>query len=249
MSTIDELVPILRYFRMPGLLMNLELRIRQAVEDNLGHEEFLYRLFHDEYERRQANLLEMRLRKADFEEEKTLEDYNFHFNPEQPKAKLIDLGTCNFFIKHENVILIGKAGVGKSHIAQALGNRVCRLGHNVLFISANKLFGQLRAERADGTYDRLLSRLAKVPLLIIDDLGLHPLRDDEPIDLYEIIRLRYQRASIIITTNRDIEEWYPLFSDALLASAAMDRLLHYSKIIIMEGDSYRNPPKEKANKK
>jgi DNA replication protein DnaC len=107
----------------------------------------------------------------------------------------------------------------------------------------------MRAARADGSYERRLSRLAAVDLLILDDLGLHPLRHDEPTDLYELIRVRYETGAIVITSNRDIEEWPPLFGDALLASAAMDRLLHHAHIIDIEGESYRNPPSKRRSPK
>ena len=100
----------------------------------------------------------------------------------------------------------------------------------------------MRAARADGSYERRLARLASVGLLIVDDLGLHPLRHDEPTDLYELIRVRYEAAPLVITSNRAVEEWPPLFGDALLVSAAMDRLLHHAHVIDIEGESYRNPP-------
>ena len=110
------------------------------------------------------------------------------------------------------------------------------------------MFTQLRAARADDSLDRKMLRLTSPDLLVIDDLGLRPLVSDEPIDLYEIIRKRYERGSTIITSNRDVEEWPPLFGDLLLASAAMDRLLHHSHVIVMEGDTWRNPPPAKKVK-
>jgi DNA replication protein DnaC len=220
--------------------------MRQAVDDNLGHEEFLYRLLNDEVERREQKQLEARLRRAAFESDKTLENFDFQFNPKVPRGKLIDLGTCVFVAKHENVLMVGPTGVGKSHVAQALGHRACRLGHDVLYVPAHKMLGQLRAGRADNSYDRKLARLANVELLIIDDLGLHPLRGEEPADLYEIIRMRYEVSATVVTSNRSVEEWYPLFGDELLASAAMDRLLHHAHVVVMEGKSHRNPGRDNA---
>ncbi|MCB9703053.1 MAG: ATP-binding protein [Myxococcales bacterium] len=159
-----------------------------------------------------------------------------------PKAKIIDLATCHFVGRHENVLLIGPTGVGKSHIAQSLGHRACRLGHPVLFTSAQDMLASLREARADRTYERRLVRFTTPELLIIDDLGLRPLQHDEPLDLYEIVRQRYQRSATIFTSNRAIEEWGPIFHDAILASAAVDRILHNAHVIVMEGDTYRNPP-------
>ncbi|MES1174039.1 MAG: IS21-like element helper ATPase IstB [Myxococcales bacterium] len=249
MSTIDELVPLLKKLRLSGVLQSLELRLQQAREDSLPYEEFLFRLLSDEVERRDGKQLEQRVRRANFEHDKTLEDFDFHFNPNVPKARVIDLATCSFVEKRQSVLLLGPAGVGKSHIAQALGHRACRLGKSVLHVVAQDLFKQLRAARADGSHDRRMLRFTTPDLLIIDDLGLRPLRDDEPVDLYEIIRTRYERHSTMITSNRTASEMGELFGDPLLASAAMDRLLHDAHVLILEGASFRNPGERRKSKK
>ena len=245
MSVADDLVPILKKLRLSGVLQTLDLRTKEAVDASLSHTEFLFRLCSDEVERREAKQLELRMRRASFDGLKRLEDFQWSFNPQIPKAKIIDLATCHFVPRKENVIFTGPAGVGKSHITQAIGERACRMGHSVLCTSAHRMLSELRAARADQTYDKKLLRLTSPDVLVIDDLGLRPLELDEPIDLYEIIRQRYEVGSMIITSNRALEEWYPLFLDDLMASAAMDRLLHHSHVVIMDGDSYRNPPKNK----
>ena len=245
MNTTDDLARILKKLRLSGVLDTLELRRRQAVEDNLAFDEFLVRLLGDEVERREAKQLNLRLRRAQFEHAQTLEDFDFGFNPDVPKATIIDLATGLFIDRHENVLLVGPAGVGKSHIAQALGERACRRGQTALFVQGHKLFTDLRAARADHSYERRMLRYTTPDLLVVDDLGLRPLQYDEPIDLHELIRQRYRRGSMIVTSNRAVSEWYPMFGDALLASAAMDRLLHDAHVVEMEGDSYRNPPDAK----
>lgn len=248
MSTTDDLIPLLKKLRLSGVLQSLELRTRQAADDDLSHGEFLFRLLSDEVERRDSKQLEQRIRRASFEGPRAIEDFDFHFNPKIPKSKIIDLATCSFIERKENVLLVGRSGVGKSHIAQALGQRACRAGYHALYVSAHDMLTQLRAARADATHERRMARFTAPSLLIIDDLGLRPLVSDEPIDLYEIIRQRYEHGSTIITSNRAIEEWPPLFGDLLLASAALDRLLHHSHVIEMDGDTFRNPPPAKRER-
>jgi DNA replication protein DnaC len=242
MGITDELIPLLKKLRLSGLLQSLDLRTRQAAEDNLAPSEFLLRVLSDEVERRDGRQLDQRLRRASFEHRKTLEDFDFHFNASIPKGKVIDLATCNFVAQRRNVILVGPTGTGKSHLAQAIGHRACQAGHTVLYSAAPDVFRQLRAARADATYERKLLRFTTPELLIVDDLGLRPLGGEEPLDLYEIVRSRYETGSTIITSNRSVDELGRLFGDPLLASAAMDRLLHNAHVIVMEGDSYRNPP-------
>jgi DNA replication protein DnaC len=239
MGPTDELVPVLKKLRLSGVLQSLDVRVRQASEGELSHTEFLLRLLMDEIDRREGRQTDLRLRRASFEHAKTLEDFDFHFNPRLPKAKLLELATCAFVAKRENIALVGPTGTGKSHLAQALGHRACVAGHNVLFMPAHQLLDELRAARADGSYERRMQRYTAPEVLIIDDLGLRPLREPEPLDLYEIVRGRYERASTIVTSNRAIEEWYPLFGEPLLASATMDRFLHHAHVVVMAGRSYR----------
>jgi DNA replication protein DnaC len=221
------------------VIQSIKLRIRQAVDDTLAPAEFLYRLLTDEVEHREAKQLEQRIRRASFEDAKTLEDVDFQFNRTIPKAKLIDLATCTFIDRHENLLLLGPAGVDKSHIAQGRGYSACRAAYRVLFTPAHEMFRSLHSSRSDASCDRRIRKYARVDLLILDDLGLRTLTGEEFLDLYEIIRRRYEKSSTIMTANREVEEIAPLFSDPLLASAAMDRMLHHRQIVLIEEHSHR----------
>lgn len=247
MSTTDDLVPVLKKLRLSGVLQTLSLRNDQAIDEKLSYPDFLFRLLNDEVDRRESKQLALRLKRARFDQNKSLEDFDFRFNPQIPREKVIELAGCHFVDRREVVLLLGPSGVGKSHLATALGQRACRAGYNVRFTTASQMFRELRAARADNSYERQLSGYVRPDLLIVDDLGLKPLRGPEPEDLYEVIVRRYERGALVFTSNRAVAEWYPLFGDALLASAAMDRLLHHAHVVILEGDSFRNPARRRPS--
>jgi DNA replication protein DnaC len=242
MHPTDELIRILKKLRLSGIMASLDVRIEQAITENLSHDEFLVRIFADEIERRDGKQLELRLRKANFEPNRTLEDFDFSFNPAIPKAKLLDLASCTFVSRRENIYIAGATGIGKSHIAAAIGHRACLAGHEALFTAGRDMLLSLRAARADATYERKLKSYTMPDVLIIDDLALQPLTLDEASDLYDVIRKRYERGSTVITSNRALKELPAIFPDELLANAAIDRFLHHAHVIeIEDAESYRNP--------
>jgi DNA replication protein DnaC len=236
---LTHLTPMLRALRISGLLETLEVRNRQAVEGRLSYVEFLVLLLQDEVERRAQSALRLRLRRGTFDPDKTLEAFDFSFNPKLNKAQLFDLATCQFVARHENVLVYGPTGVGKSHLAQALAHEACRRGFEVLFVSTAKMLTHLAGGRADGTLAHRLARYLRPALLVLDDFGLKPLRAPGPEDLYDIIHERYERGSILLTSNRDRSEWADLFGEPLLASAALDRLTHRAHFVEITGLSYR----------
>jgi DNA replication protein DnaC len=239
MELTHQLSPMLRTLRLSGILETLDVRNRQAVEQQSSFVDFLTMLLHDEVERRAQNKLRLRLRRAAFDPTKTLEGFDFSFNPKLNKAQVFDLATCQFIARHESVLVYGPTGVGKSHLAQALAHEACRRGHEVLFVSTDKMLTHLAGGRADGTRDTRLARYTRPDLLVLDDFGLKALRPPGPEDLYDVINERYERASILLTSNRDRAEWAELFGEPLLASAALDRLTHGAHFVEITGQSFR----------
>jgi len=239
MNLDHQLHSQLKTIRLGGVLETLDLRVQQAQKNSLGYLEFFQMIVQDEVERREAKKLNLRLSRAAFEEEKTLEGFDFSANPKVNARLIRDLGNCVFIERKEHVLLYGSAGVGKTHLAQALGHQACRLGYDVLFTKAVKLFRFLLAGRADHSWEKRMKKYLAPDLLIIDDFGLSALTAIQAEDLYEIIAERHLKSSTIITSNRPPQDWVPLFPDPVMANSALDRLAHHAHHIIMEGDSYR----------
>jgi DNA replication protein DnaC len=239
MELTHQLTPMLRILRLSGILETLDVRNRQAVEQPTSFVEFLTVLLQDEVERRAQSKLRLRLRRAAFDPTKTLEGFDFSFNPKLNKAQVFDLATCQFIERHENVLLYGPTGVGKSHLGQALAHEACRRGFDVVFIDTAKMLTHLAGGRADGTHEQRRLRYTRPDLLVLDDFGLKGLRPPGPEDLYDVINERYEKASILLTSNRDRAEWPELFGEPLLASAALDRLTHGAHFVEIAGASFR----------
>lgn len=235
----------LRQLKLTGILQTLSVRVKQAEGSKAGYEEFLMMLLEDEYERRQSGRLLKRLKQAGFEEEKTLEGFDFGFNPQIPVKRIKQLSSSVYIEKKENIFLLGPVGVGKTHIAQALGHIACRMGHDVIFTKAATMFRYLHGGRADQSWERRIKQYISVDLLILDDFGLKPLTQFQSDDFYEIINERYMKRSTIFTGNRTVEDWHKLFLDPVIANSAMDRIAHNSHQIIMTGESFRNKGKGK----
>lgn len=242
MNPMPALSPHLKQLRLSGILDSLEARNRQAIDGKLAYTEFLALLIEDEVARREQKKFTTRLRRAAFRSAKTLEQFDFDCLPQLNRALVHELATGRYLDERAPVLIVGPCGTGKSHLAQALGHCAVRQGVDVLFTTCTQLTVMLNAARATGAYERRLVSLARVPLLIIDDFGLKPLRPPADEDLHELMAERYESASTIVTSNLAYEEWDQAFpANKLLASATLDRMRHNAYCLVLDGKSYRAP--------
>ena len=236
---MNDLTQKLKYLRLSAIGQSLHTHNQYALEHKLSYIEFVELLIEDECANRKSNAYRQRLLKSKLSEQKTLDNYNFAFQPELDKRLIQELASCRFIDENKNIIFMGKPGVGKTHLANALGLAALRQGRKVLFAHANSLIEKINAAKADRSHLRILATIADTDLLIIDELGFRKIPQHGLDDFFEIIRTRYERNSIIFTSNRNFEEWGSIFGDDVLASAIIDRILHHAYIFKITGDSYR----------
>ena len=196
-------------------------------------------MLQDEVDRRDHKNLALRLARAGFEEEQTLENFDWEAPVTFDRDRVKELFGLGFLQRREDVLLLGPVGVGKTFLASALGHAACRAGQRVLFVRADQMWRELHQARADHTSETVLRSLLAPALLIVDDFGLRRLTAEQSRDLYEIILERHRRNSTIFTSNRALDEWIPLFEDPILAQSALDRLAHNAYQVVIEGESFR----------
>lgn len=220
-------------------MATLPSRLEHARETGMHYLELLTLLLQDEVERREAHSLKRRLQKAKFEQSHTFENLITTQYPGKLVRLINELKTLQFVEQNKHLIIMGPTGTGKSHLAQALGHQACRLGISVLFCRANQFLHQLQAARADLSYEAAMKRFCQPQLLIMDDFGLSALTQHQAEDIYELIAARVTRGAFIITSNRTVDAWIPLFPDPVMANAALDRLANIAYQLVIEGKSYR----------
>jgi len=235
----NALLDALKRLRLSGLTRSLDVRFQEAAANTLSHAEFLELILQDELVVRKERLIARRIKAATFREMKTLEDFDWRFNPSIKRKTIYDLAAGRFIRERQDVLFIGPPGVGKSHLAQAIGYEAIKSGYRVRYRSIFDLVRDFLRDEALGGEERILTKYLKPDLLIIDDMGLKQLPRRSGEYLFEIIMRRYENRSTVMTSNRPIEEWGKLIGDVPAAGAILDRFLHHAQVISVTGKSYR----------
>ncbi|RKY35377.1 MAG: AAA family ATPase [Candidatus Omnitrophota bacterium] len=238
----------LKDFKLSGIYNSLEERLRYAQDKTLGYNEFLEILLEDEFNNRRENSYRKRYCKAKLPAYKSVEDFDFAFQPSIDKRVINDCLTCNFIKTRRNIVFIGNPGTGKTHLSISLGLQALKKGYKVLFTSVSEMLNALHMSKADNSYYQKIQQYLAIDLLILDELGFKKLPEYNVSDFFEIISKRYEHGSVIITTNKLFEQWGDIFTDSVLASAILDRIVHYSTIIKINGQSYRARNLKKGGK-
>ncbi|MCA2968925.1 MAG: ATP-binding protein [Acidobacteriaceae bacterium] len=237
---ITELQQSLRQLRLGGMAAVLETRLRQAQAEPMAPIDLLSCLVSDELTRRSDRLLDRRRKEAGFRDaNRTLDNFDFGFNPKMNRSLVFDLATCRFIERREDALLLGPGGTGKSHLGQAIGHAAILQGHRVLYREAHVLLEELADAVAEGRRKKYMAELTMVPLLIIDDFGMRKLPLTAAEDLLEIVMRRYERASTLLTSSRVVEDWGKLLGDTAAVGAMLDRLLHHGHVLKCGPRSWR----------
>jgi DNA replication protein DnaC len=235
-----ELQRSLRQLRLGGIAAILETRLHQAQTEPMAPIDFLSCLVSDELTRRTDRMLERRRKEAGFRDaNRTLDNFDFSFNPKMNRSLVFDLATAAFIARHEDALFLGPGGAGKSHLAQAIGQSAIQHGYRVLYRETHVLLEELADAALEGGRKQYMTMITTMPLLIIDDFGMRKLPQTAAEDLLEIIMRRYERTSTLLTSNRPVEDWGKLLGDVAAVSAMLDRLLHHGHVLKCGPRSWR----------
>ncbi len=243
---LERVTRHLTRLQLVGTRERLDTLLQQAAREEVSYLDFLDRVLTEEVAAKDEKRTRMGVQIAHFPLKRTLEDFDFAAQPSVDRKLVRELETGRYLANGENVLLLGPPGVGKTHLAIGLGRRAVETGASCLFLSATGLVAQLLRAESEGRLDERLSYLAKPKLLILDELGYLPFERQAAHLLFQLVNRRYERGSLLITSNQPVGNWGEVFGDAVLATAILDRLLHHSVVITIKGDSYRLREKRKA---
>jgi len=228
-----------RALKAPSLAHAVGRLAERARAEGWAHEEFLAACLEREVAARQANGGELRIRAARFPARKTLEDFDYDHQRSLKRDQVAHLGALDFVAARDNVVFLGPPGTGKTHLAIGLSIRACQAGHRVAFATAAEWVDRLAAAHAHGRLHDELRRLGRYPLLVVDEVGYIPFEAAAANLFFQLVSARYERASVIVTSNKPFGRWGEVFGDPVVAAAMIDRLVHHADVVNLKGDSYR----------
>lgn len=247
-ESYSQLLMELKKLRLPAMAEMLDSYAKQAVSSNMSYVDFLSGLVFEEVRSKEQKGIESRLKSAKFPVLKSLDDFDYGFQPSVNRKKLTELCNLRFIDNRENILFLGPPGVGKTHLAISLGVKACGSGYKVLFTTLNDMIATLMASMADNSFSAKLRTFIQPSLLIVDEVGYLPVPKDGANFLFQVVSKRYEIGSIILTSNKSFTQWGEVLGDNVIASAILDRLLHHSTVFNIRGGSYRLREKKELAK-
>ncbi len=239
METHAQIKSNLKNLKLSSFYENFEQRVSEAIHTKMGYADFLLILTQDEIDRRKLKKQENSIRKAGLGRYKRLLEFDYKFIPRNNRQQILQLASCEFIRRNENILFVGPTGVGKTFLSKSIGHEACTKGLSVIFSRTQKMLEYIYSGKADNSTDRKMKQFIKPDLLIMDDWGLQAFPNHLLHILNEIISERYEQGSIIITSNRPLENWSELFAEPVVSSALIDRLFHNAHKVVIEGNTYR----------